>query len=312
MTSQWSGEGLPPAARARLDEIKASGTWGSALSTDEFAAIKSVGFDPVGQVLGAAVYNIGYTGGYGCPSGYFGSYSRFGASWRPGYTALSSSAGMNSYGPVVQTMYAARRTAISRMAAECARLGGHGVVGVRLTIGRFPAGGLEFHAIGTAVRAPGAMTLRQPFTSDLSGQDFAKLIADGVVPVGLALGISIGARHDDWLTRSQTRWTAGNTEVGGYTELVNMTRHDARTELQRDVSRMGAEGVVIQRVDLRVHEHECQAQEGARDHVAEATIIGTAIVHFAKSKRGAERPSLAILSLDPERRQAVRRRGLAT
>ena len=311
MTSEWSGEGLPPAARARLDEIRQSGTWGSALSTDEFAAIKSVGFDPVGQVLGAAVYNMGYTGGYGCPSGYFGSYSRMSGSWRPGYTALSSSARTSAYGPLVQTMYAARRKAISRMAAECARLGGHGVVGVRLTIGSFPAGGLEFHAIGTAIRAPGPVTLRQPFTSDLSGQDFAKLIADGVVPVGLALGISIGARHDDWLTRSQTRWTAGNTEVGGYTELVNMTRHDSRTELQRDVSAMGAEGVVIQRMDLRVHERECQAQEGARDHIAEATIIGTAIARFARSRRGAEKPSLAILSLDPERRQAVRRKGMA-
>jgi uncharacterized protein YbjQ (UPF0145 family) len=312
VTSQWSGEGLPPAALARLDEIRASGTWGSALSADEFAAIKSAGFDPVGQVLGAAVYNLGYSGGYGCPSGYFGSYSRMSASWRPGYTALSSSSSTSAYGPLVQTMYNARRKAIARMVAECARLGGHGVVGVRLTIGRFPAGGLEFHAIGTAIRAPGPVTVRQPFTSDLSGQDFAKLIADGVVPVGLALGISIGARHDDWLTRSQTRWSAGNTEVGGYTELVSMTRHDARTQLQHDVSRMGAEGVVVQRMELRVHERECQAQEGARDHVAEATIIGTAIAHFARSRRRAERPSLAILSLDPERRQAVRRKGMAT
>ena len=131
MTSQWSGEGLPAAAQARLDEIKASGTWGSALSTHEFAAIKSVGFDPVGQVLGAAVYNMGYTGGYGCPSGYFGSYSRIGASWRPGYTALSSSASTSAYGPLVRTMYESRRKAIARMVAECARLGGHGVAGVQ-------------------------------------------------------------------------------------------------------------------------------------------------------------------------------------
>ena len=89
-------------------------------------------------------------------------------------------------------------------------------------IGRFPAGGLEFKAIGTAVRAPAAMPARRPFTSDLSGQDFAKLIADGAVPVSLVLGISVGARHDDWLTRTQaSRWISGNTEVSGYTELVN-------------------------------------------------------------------------------------------
>ena len=61
------GQELPPAAESRLAEIRRSGTWGSALSSDEFTAIKAVGFEPVGQVLGAAVYNIGYSGGYGCP-----------------------------------------------------------------------------------------------------------------------------------------------------------------------------------------------------------------------------------------------------
>ena len=294
-----------------MAEIKASGTWGSALTTDEFAAIKSVGFDPVGQVLGAAVYNIGYRGGYGCPSyAYFGSYNRFATGWA-GYqgatTAVSSSGSGSAYGPMVQTLYAARRAAIGRMTAECSALGGHGAVGVRLTIGRFPAGGLEFKAIGTAVRAPGAMALRRPFTSDVSGQDFAKLIGDGVVPVGLALGISIGARHDDWLTRNQTsRWMSGNTEVSGYTDLINQTRHDARNQLRKDVNALGAEGVVIQSMDMQVGEHECPAQEGARDHVAEVTIVGTAITHFRKSQRATEGPSLAILSLDPQRRQAAR------
>ena len=294
-----------------MAEIKASGTWSSALSTDEFVAIKSVGFDPVGQVLGAAVYNLGYRGGYGCPSfSYFGSYSRF-ATRLGGYqgatTSVSSSGSGSAYAPLVETLYAARRAAIGRMAAECAQLGGHGVVGVSLTIGTFPTGGLEFKAIGTAVRAPGAMPLKRPFTSDVSGQDFAKLISDGVVPVGLALGISIGARHDDWVTRNQaSRWMSGNTEVIGYTDLINKTRHDARDQLRRDVRSLGGEGVVIQRMDMRVGEHECPAQEGARDHVAEVTIVGTAITHFSPSSRTAERPSLAILSLDPQRRQAAR------
>ncbi len=312
MTSPWSGRDLPPVAQARIAEIKASGTWSSALSTDEFAAIKSAGFDPAGQVLGAAVYNVGYRGGYGCPSySSFGSYSRFsGPNWsgyQPAGTAVSSSGSGAAYAPLVRTLYDARRAAIGRMVAECAQLGGHGVVGVSLTVGSFPAGGLEFKAIGTAIRAPGAMALPRPFTSDLSGQDFAKLIADGVVPVGLALGISIGARHDDWLTRSQaSRWMSGNTEVSGYTDLINRTRHDARDELQRDVRGLGGEGVVIQSMDMRIGEHECPAQEGARDHLAEVTIIGTAITHFTRSKRADERPSLAILSLDPRRRQAAR------
>ena len=121
------------------------------------------------------------------------------------------------------------------------------------------------------------------------------------------MGISIGARHDDWLSRNQgSRWMSGNTEVTGFTDLINRTRHDARDQLQHDVRNLGAEGVVIESMNMRIGEHECPAQEGARDHVAEVTIIGTAITHFARSTRAAERPSLAILSLDPQRRQAAR------
>ena len=296
---------LPPIAEARMAEIRQSGTWGSALSSDEFAAIRSVGFDSVGQVLGAAVYNVGYTGGYNCPGGWGG----YGYTWRPAQvpgTQVSSRGGAGSFAPLVQTMYEARRKAIGRMVAECTELGGHGVVGVRLSIGPFPAGGLEFKAIGTAVRAPGAPPLREPFTSDLSGQDFAKLVMRGWMPAGLVLGISIGARHDDWLTVGQTRWGSGNAEVTGYTELVNDARHDARTQLRADVKRIGAQGVVVAGMEFRVRERECPAQEGRRDHIVEAINIGTAIVRFHDYSERNGPPPLAIMSLDPQRRQAAR------
>jgi len=293
-----------------MAEIRRSGTWGSALSADEFAAIKSTGFEPVGQVLGAAVYNIGYTGGYACPaygSGYnMGRLGVYGGGMYNTVTATSGGGTLGSYAPLVRTLYEARRQAIGRMMAECQELGGHGVVGVALTIGSFPAGGLEFKAIGTAIRAPGGVPLRQPFTSDLTGQDFAKLIMAGWVPVGLVLGIAIGSRHDDWITINQTRYGSGNVEVQGYTELVNATRHDARNQLERDVARHGAEGVVLQEMEMRVGEHECPVQEGRRDHVLEATIIGTAIAHFGKRRTRDTPPPLAIMSLDPQRRQAAR------
>jgi uncharacterized protein YbjQ (UPF0145 family) len=304
VTDDRAGNALPAAAEARLAEIRDSGTWGSALSTAEFAAIRSVGFQPVGQVLGAAVYNVGWTGGYNCPGAWSG-YGGYGQPYRS-VTQVSGRGGLGSFGPLTQTMYEARHTAIDRMTRECAELGGHGVVGVSLSLGPFPAGGLEFKAIGTAVRAPGGITLPRPFTSDLSGQDFAKVITAGWVPVGMALGISIGARHDDWLTVGQTRWGAGNAEVTGYTELVNEARHDARVQLEQDVKRMGAEGVVISTMELRVHERECPMQEHRKDHIAEVTTVGTAIAEFTSTHAPAGPRSLAILSLDPQRRQAAR------
>ncbi len=289
-----------------MAEIRSSGTWSSALSADEFTAIKSVGFEPVGLVLGAAVYNVGYIGG--CAEG--GATAGGGvAGYAPPYRSVTTVSGMGTTGsnnPVVQMLYEARRAAIGRMSAECAQLGGHGVVGVSLTIGRFPAGGLEFKAIGTAVRAPGGVTLAQPFTSHLSGQDFAKLIMAGWVPAGLVLGISIGARHKDRLTASQTSWGMGSCEVAGYTDLVNQTRHDARAQLERDVTRLGADGVVVSTMNTRIRERECMIIEHLKDHIAECSIVGTATAHFGEPHQLARDSSLAILPLDPQRRQAAR------
>jgi uncharacterized protein YbjQ (UPF0145 family) len=285
-----------------MAEIRRSGTWGSALSAQEFAAIRSVGFEPVGQVLGAAVYNIGYTGGYGCPGSWSGLFGGSGAAT----TQVSGRGGWGSFGPLIQAMYDARHKAISRMTAECAALGGHGIVGVSMRMGSFPSGGLEFNAIGTAVRGVGAVDPPRPFSSDLSGQDFAKLIAVGWVPVGLSLGISMAARHDDWTTIRMRSWGAGNTEVPGYTELVNMARHDARVQLEADVARLGAGGVVVSSNHLQVRERECPSQEHRTDHIAEVTIIGTAIARFATRPASEATGPLAVLSLDPQRRKAAR------
>jgi len=296
-------EGLPAVGAAGP-----GGTWGSALTTAEFAAIRSAGFEPVGQVFGAAVYAAGSASGYSCP-----------AAWEPSgdampgrlATEVSGRGGPGSFGPLVQAMYQARRAAIDRMTAECARLGGHGVVGVRLSRGSFPLGGLEFRAIGTAIRVPGtAPGPPAPFTSDLSGQDFAKLIRMGWVPAGLALGISIGSRHDDRTTARQARWGSGNAEVAGWTELVSESRRDARRQLERDVRRLGADGVVIATMRMRVRQRDCPVQVGRRDHIVEATLIGTAIAGFSRVSYRPAGPALAVMSLDrrPAARSAAGRR----
>jgi uncharacterized protein YbjQ (UPF0145 family) len=285
-----------------MASIRSSGTWGSALTTEEFAAIRSVGFEPVGQVFGAAVYTAGDTA-YSCPG--IWRPPGDGAPTRPA-TQVSGRGGSGSFGPLVLAMYQVRHAAIDRMTAECAELGGNGVVGVRLSRGSFPLGGAEFIAIGTAVRALGAEDgSPAPFTSDLSGQDFAKLIMQGWVPAGLVLGISIGSRHDDLATARQTRWTSRNAEVAGWTELVNSSWHDARLQLERDVSRLGADGVVVANMGMQVRQQDCPAAVGRRDHVVEATLVGTAIARFARTGSGQAGPALAIMSLDPQRRQVT-------
>jgi uncharacterized protein YbjQ (UPF0145 family) len=189
----------------------------------------------------------------------------------------------------------ARRTAVERMTAQCAELGGDGVVGLRVSRGSFLLGGQEFAALGTAVRAHGvghggarggrALLEPAPFASDLSGQDFAKLIMAGWVPVGVVLGVAIGARHDDWRTTRQTRRWSGNREVAGWTDVVNQSRREARSRLDGDVQGLGAEGAVVASMQLRVSVRDCPAQAGRRDHVVEASILGTAVTRFAQARQ---------------------------
>ena len=149
---------------------------------------------------------------------------------------------------------------------------------------------------------------RAPFTCDLSGQDFAKLIMAGWVPAGLVLGVAIGACHDDWQTTRQTRRWSGNREVAGWTEVVNQSRRDAGRRLEADVRRLGAEGAVIASMPLRVSVRDCPAQPGRRDHIVEATILGTAVARFGRAGggpragQGYARPALAVLPLVPQGR----------
>ena len=214
--------------------IRSSGTWGSALTAGEFAAIRSVGFEPVGQVFGAAVYSAGSASGYRCPGTRGSSGGRLPP--RP-VTQVSGRGGVGIVRPA--------RADHGPGAAHSRRPDDHRVrrawrarvVGVRLSRGSFPLGGPQCTVLGTAVRAPGAAHGQPvPFTCAVSGQDFAKLITAGWVPAGLVLGISIGSRHDDRKTARQARWGSGNAEVAGWTDLVNHSRQDARRQLEGDVS----------------------------------------------------------------------------
>jgi hypothetical protein len=72
------------------------------------------------------------------------------------------------------------------------------------------------------------------------------------------------------------------------------------------VKRLGAQGAVIAAMRLRVRQGDCPAAVGRYDHVAEAALIGTAITPFSRAGQPRDGPALAIMSLDPQRRQAAR------
>jgi hypothetical protein len=103
------------------------------------------------------------------------------------------------------------------------------------------------------------------------------------MPAAIVVGISVAIRHDDYRTRmSQGAW-AGNVEVEGFTELVTAVRADARHQLERRTAHVGAEGAILDSpVQLSVHELE--AGENHRDHVAESSVVASAVVRFLRAE----------------------------
>jgi uncharacterized protein YbjQ (UPF0145 family) len=274
------------AAGSRPEPGRGPAAWGSLLSAQDFAAVTSVGFEPVGHVLGVAVVHLGYVSRGAKCSG-IGSYSS--------RTDLAS-ATSDSFNALLRKRYGVRRQALSRAVEECRALGGDGIVGVRLTIGPFPAGGTEFAVQGTAIRARTEIRPAAPFSSHLSAEEFARLLRAGWIPAALVFGISLGARHDNARSRKQTRLRATG-EVRGYSELVRQTRQDARVQLGKAVAEQGADGVVADEMTLHIGERECPVEEGKRDHIAEAAILGTTIVAFDRSPGTDVRAPLTIMRL---------------
>src|SRR2546421_3607337 len=227
--------GLPLRAQERLARQAAPGErprlWTSDLSVGEFLSTRALRFEALGQVLGASIYHIAY------------NVSQY-------QNAVTGELSVFS-----QALYEARDLALGRMRQEAAALGAHGVVGVRLEHKAYEWGSnlLDFTAIGTAVRLPGAAPLKRPFLSDLSGQEALTLLRTGYVPVGVAVGCCAyyvaTTVADEWQQRG---WY--NNEMSRLTSAVYQARHIAMARMAADGRAMGADGIVGSDVHLRAGE----------------------------------------------------------
>ena len=272
-----SSEQVEPDPRLRrLDRLRQTRGWSFSGPVAEFAAASGAGFDPVGQVVGTTVLFLGSLIGGPCLT-----------------TSL--------YNDLLERLSAARRVALERAVAECQALGGDGIVGVRMSATKFLSDTMEFTVEGTAVRARSRTRPGTPFTTHVSGQDLAKLLRAEWLPVGLVFGIALASRHFDDGMFQQTRrgvGAAGNREVSGYTHLVNDARRDARKALEAAVQDRGGQGAVVQDMTLHYSERPCPLFDQHADYLAEATILGSAIVPLDQSGPPAQRAPLAIMRLD--------------
>jgi uncharacterized protein YbjQ (UPF0145 family) len=303
-----TGLPIPGSVPPGPDEL-VPGVFTSDLTVKGFAAVRSVGFAPVGQVMGVAVINIGQT------------YSRCGYYLTPVGSRLDQPRWQREQAELrqqrrerlLQERYArkmpimavpdlqrlitaARQQAISRMRQECAALGADGVVGVRLSATPFEHIATQFCAIGTAVRATGTKRLTTPFTSDLSGPEFAVLLGGGWVPVAFVQGVGAVTTHREVEQLDQDlSWY--NQELVGPTKLVQAARRTARDAVAAHAQRLGGHTVVLRNAELEVYERHCTTGEG-EDRFATAYLWGTAIIPYAGTGTARTQPPLPIIRLD--------------
>jgi uncharacterized protein YbjQ (UPF0145 family) len=259
--------GIPASGLERIARMKqevARGFFTSDLSVNEFLLVKESGFEPLGLVLGSSIYHIGYQQ----------------ASWNQN----------QEMGVLTQAMYHARELAMTRMEEEADALGADGVVGVRLDIGRYEWGAdlAEFIAVGTAVKHREGVLHRapngRPFTSDMSGQEFATLLRAGYRPAGLVMGNCVYHVARQGMLAS-LKQVGRNVEMVNFTQALYEARELAMERLQSEADEAQAEGIVGARIIERSH--------GWGSHVIEFFAIGTAVVSTSPDHR-IERPALVL------------------
>jgi uncharacterized protein YbjQ (UPF0145 family) len=254
----------PQAAAGRLAHTAGaapSGVFTSDLSVSEYVLLGEAGFEPLGFVVGSSIYHIGLQ---------VGRWSQ-----------------NQELQVLTQAMYNARELAMSRMQAEADHLGADGIVGVQLRIQSYAwgQGVLEFIATGTAVHALGSGggtegAHRAPdgraFTSDLSAQDFFRLLAAGAVPVAFVLGTCV--YHIAHQSAMQSLRQAGqNQEMVLFTQGIYDARELALARMQAEATQAKASGIVGVSVEVSNHVWG--------EHATEFLATGTAIRRLGDEHR---------------------------
>lgn len=278
--------GIPLAAQERLDALVAGGRgfFTSDLSVNEFLLLRQAGFEPITQVMGSSVYQVGWqqtpwTSGWSYPDG--------------GSVELD-----------VQTdaWNDARGRALARLGEEATRCGADAVAGVRLTRGQFSelSGLHEFASFGTAMRSTRYEIENAPVLTNLSGQDFAKLYAHGYWPVGLVAATSVTYVVSSWQTQnamSGFRASLQNQELTDFTQGLYEARQRALMRLTRQAHEAGGQGIVGVQIEQHQEEYEVDQNGRRTDLIVTLHAVGTAIVEIRLDE---EPPTYYALALEDD------------
>jgi uncharacterized protein YbjQ (UPF0145 family) len=282
--------GLPLKAQKRLREEMEAGhaLFTSDLSVKELLLTREQGYQPLSQVMGSSIYQVGW------------QYTRQ-------YSWNTQSLEMET---LSQAHQHAASLALSRLEQEARLVGAHGVVGVRFTRRSYEWGSnlLEYTAIGTAIKLSNSPLPGRPFLSDLSGQEFWTLLQAGYYPAGVVSGycsyyVSLGSNLTQQI---QGWWTSGsNQEIRPFTQGLYTARHLAMNRVTDMARKQGAMGIVGMHIenDRQVREYETEnPSRKYMDLYVHFAVLGTSIITVKKDHTiPAPKPTLTFTDLRPGR-----------
>jgi uncharacterized protein YbjQ (UPF0145 family) len=251
----------------------------SNLSVSELALSAAIGLKPLGQVMGASTYHVGWQ-------------------FNLAQTIMLSM----ELTVLTEAHMQARRLALGRLQYEATLLGADGVIGVRMQRKNsdIAADIIEYVAIGTAVRLPGDSRWNPPFVAPVTVQELWLLMQAGHFPVGLVYGGCVyyhvatfdnrmasgdlGGMYGATLGGALGIGSSYNIELTDYTSAIYNARSIAMQRAEYEALALRADGIVGVEVEKKVDTHEVDVGENNYAVVTGAVLAGRRhdlIVHFS-------------------------------
>lgn len=266
--------GIPLNAERRLQELASDhAAFGSSLSVNEFALLKQIGPRPLAQVQGASVYQVGWQ--------YLPALDPRLNQWRrteldPAYAEPSSEQKWSykwnevvlcELDVIVRAWDQARRRALDRLTEEAVQVGADAVVGVKLQRSEHDWANrtIDYLISGTAIRWKAKQDVRWPLLSDVSVQDYWRLMEAGYEPVGLltcTVVIFVSPSQAVRLRRLQTTMKA--QELEELSRAFQAARETVRARLQGQVDAFNGTGAVGVTLTHQVREEELSVESSAQ------------------------------------------------
>jgi uncharacterized protein YbjQ (UPF0145 family) len=273
--AQIAEGGIPAGAEARLKALAADGSlFTSGLSVNEFALLDRLGPQPLAQVMGASVVRTGwqylpaldpaprllqstsFQPWLGEPPPFSGAnpYTE------PSFSQLRSykwrTEVVCELDTLTEAWNVARRRALDRLTEEALQVGADAVVGVHLhrSDHDFGKATIEYAVTGTAIRVPGSQPASWPTLTDVSGQDYWRLVQAGLETAGLVSTTAVVFVSPPRSTRVR-RWrtVAENQELVEVSKAFHVARDAVRTRLHGQVPTGQATGIVGVELSHSVH-----------------------------------------------------------